>query len=160
MQATFISLGSNEGDRLHWFEKACNLITNRFGTIVNSSSVYETAAWGNINQPDFLNKVILVHTQLSPEDAIATLLDIEVVLGRKRALKWGQRTIDLDILFYGDLVINTPNLTVPHPFIEQRRFTLMPLAEIAPEYIHPVLGTTILELLQNCADTLPVKKYA
>jgi 2-amino-4-hydroxy-6-hydroxymethyldihydropteridine diphosphokinase len=140
-----------------WFEKALNLIATKFGSIIGSSSVYETAAWGNKDQPDFLNMVLIANTQLAPLVAINTLLGIEAELGRKREMKWGQRTIDIDILFFGNKIIQLPQLVIPHPFITQRRFVLMPLAEIAPDFLHPVLKKSMAELLQECPDESQVK---
>jgi 2-amino-4-hydroxy-6-hydroxymethyldihydropteridine diphosphokinase len=158
MNITYLLLGSNEGDRVLWFQKASGLIATTCGTITRTSATYETAAWGITAQPDFLNKVLELQTDLSPDDLLAALLHIETILGRHRNVKWGPRTIDIDILLYNNDVIDTPSLVIPHPFLHVRRFTLAPLAELIPAYIHPVLRKTILQLLDECPDKLEVHK--
>ena len=155
----FLSLGSNEGDRTLWFEKAIALISARCGTIVGRSAIYETAAWGITTQPDFLNMVVHMQTDLSPRDLLTTILEIETTLGRHRTIKWGPRIIDIDILLYNDVILDTPELVIPHPFLHERRFTLAPLAELAPNYMHPTLHKTISRLLAECPDKLEVHKY-
>lgn len=134
-------------------------IGDKIGTILYSSKVYETAAWGIEDQPDFLNQVITLNTHIDPQSLLEKLLSIETALGRQRKVKWGERIIDLDILFYGDEVIDDEHLTVPHPGIPSRRFTLLPLQEIAPKLIHPTLNKTIEELLAECPDKLEVWPY-
>lgn len=134
-------------------------IGDKIGTILYSSKVYETAAWGIQDQPDFLNQVITLNTHIDPQSLLEKLLSIETALGRQRKVKWGERIIDLDILFYGDEVIDDEHLTVPHPGIPSRRFTLLPLQEIAPKLIHPTLNKTIEELLAECPDKLEVWPY-
>jgi 2-amino-4-hydroxy-6-hydroxymethyldihydropteridine diphosphokinase len=120
--------------------------------------LYETAAWGNTNQPAFYNQAIMLITPLSPETLLELLLAIELEMGRAREEKYGPRTIDLDILMIDDKVLDTPKLTIPHPHLHSRRFALLPLAEIAPSLHHPILDKTIHELLLNCPDTLDVQK--
>ena len=159
MSTAYLSLGSNEGDRELWFRKAIALITGRCGEIEHLSPMYQTAAWGNSEQPDFLNMVICIHTTLLPATLLAAILAIEAELGRKRSVKWGQRTIDIDILLYDQDVISTPDLTIPHPLLHERLFTLAPLAAIAPDYIHPQLHKTIKQLLAACTDKLDVQLY-
>lgn len=146
------------GRRRDFLAKAKKRIGLAAGTIAEQSSVYETAAWGNTNQQAFLNEVILVQTKLSPEELMQTLLNIEQQLGRIRTQKFGPRTIDLDILFYDSLVLKTKLVTIPHPAIQDRRFVLVPLAELSPRKLHPVYRQTIASLLKNCADNLAVKK--
>ncbi len=122
------------------------------------SGLYQTAAWGLADQPDFYNQVIELETALDPATLMQTLLTIETRLGRIRTVKMGPRTIDIDILLFGSEVINTNLLTVPHPFLPVRRFALMPLAEIAPAVVHPVLQKTVLQMLADCPDQLNVHK--
>lgn len=122
------------------------------------SSLYETAAWGIEEQPSFLNQVIAIKTKFEALELLQLVLHIEKLAGRQRDIKWGQRTLDIDILLFNNEIINTPQLTVPHPFLPERRFTLTPLCEIAPHIIHPVLQKTIQQLLEECPDTLGVKK--
>lgn len=158
MTITYFLLGSNEGNRRQWLQQAIDAIERSCGHIVKRSALYETAAWGKEDQPDFLNMVIEVETVLSPEQLLQAVQEIELQLGRQRKVKWGQRTLDIDILFYGEAVIHTDRLVVPHPFLQERRFTLLPLQEIAPELMHPVLQKNVTTLLHECPDLLEVKK--
>jgi 2-amino-4-hydroxy-6-hydroxymethyldihydropteridine diphosphokinase len=153
----FISLGSNLGDRAENLKKAIHSIELNIGTIVRQSSVYETKPWGHSNQPDFFNQVILIHSDKSPEDCLRSLSDIEDEMGRKRGEKWGKRLIDLDLLYVDSNIIQSEKLTLPHPGISQRRFVLVPLVEIAHEFIHPQLQKNQRQLLTECADLLEVK---
>jgi 2-amino-4-hydroxy-6-hydroxymethyldihydropteridine diphosphokinase len=154
----YILLGSNIGQRKQYLNKAITAIQHRCGNLINQSAIYETAAWGNTKQASFLNQVIVLHTQLSPDELMQELLHIEEELGRIRTEKYGPRTIDLDILFYGNLVYHSAKVTLPHPAIQDRRFVLIPLAELNARKIHPVYRKTINTLLNECADLLPVKK--
>ena len=156
MENLFLLTGSNIGNSAQHLQQAKQFINERIGIIVKSSSVYKTEPWGNKDQQDFLNQVLLVQTKLLAEDALIQLLQIEKEMGRNRLQKWEPRIIDIDILFYGDRIINTEKLIVPHPLLHERRFTLLPLAEIAAGYMHPVLHKTIEELLQSCNDTSAV----
>ncbi len=158
MKTAYLLLGSNEGNRTEWLKRAIALIDEGCGAIMKQSAVYETAAWGITAQPDFLNMVVEVETDLAPADLLACVLHVENQLGRKRDVKWGPRTIDIDILLYGSEIIDQPELKVPHPYLQERRFTLAPLAELAPDYIHPVLHQTINELLAVCPDELEVRR--
>ena len=160
MQSTaYILSGSNLGDRMKMLNDAEQLINQQAGKITVTSSVYETAAWGNTDQSAFLNKVIRLSTNHRPEDLLTILLEIEESLGRKRLEKWGPRTIDLDILYFDHSVVNSKQLIVPHPEIANRRFTLIPLCEIAAEYIHPTKGISNQEILNQCTDSSEVKIY-
>jgi 2-amino-4-hydroxy-6-hydroxymethyldihydropteridine diphosphokinase len=156
----FISLGSNLGDRAENLRKALHAIELNVGTIIKQSSVYETKPWGKNNQPDFFNQVVLVHSEKSPENCLLTLSAIEEEMGRKRTEKWGERIIDLDLLYVNDSIIHTKKLMLPHPGIAQRRFVLVPLTEIAPDVIHPILKKNQRQLLRECTDLLEVKLKA
>jgi 2-amino-4-hydroxy-6-hydroxymethyldihydropteridine diphosphokinase len=156
----YLLIGGNLGNRMQNLQTAHHLIQKQCGKIVASSSVYETAAWGLTDQPDFLNQVLSINTNLSPQQLITALLSIEKAMGRKRLIKFGPRIIDLDILLIDDLRINEPNLTVPHPALPQRKFALIPLAEIAAGFIHPIEKKSIQQLLTDCTDELNVKKYS
>lgn len=160
MHITYIILGSNLGNRRKYISTAISEIGTKLGIIGKSSSLYETASWGRQDQPDFLNQVIELKTNLKPQDLLSGILGIEADLGRKRLEKWGSRVIDIDILLYGDQVINEPELSIPHPYLAVRRFCLMPLCEIAPEFIHPLLNKNIQELLHALSDDLFVKKLS
>jgi 2-amino-4-hydroxy-6-hydroxymethyldihydropteridine diphosphokinase len=124
-----------------------------------SSSVYRTKAWGIEDQPDFLNQVLEVESDLSAMEILKIILEIEQSLGRKRDIRWSKRIIDIDILYYGDEIIDLPGLTVPHPEIQNRNFTLAPLCDIAPGFVHPKLLKTQRELLDSSPDTLGVEKF-
>ena len=159
MVRAFLLLGSNLGDRLDYLEKARNKIKRLAGKIVAISSIYQTAAWGKTEQAPFLNQVIGVQTKLNPEDLLKATQFIETDLGRTHEEKWAARTLDIDILFYGDQIINSSTLTIPHAGIAERRFTLEPLVEVEPEFIHPALKKTVHQLLGECKDILPVVIY-
>ncbi len=154
----YILLGSNKGQRKQFLSKAKKEIGEHCGRLLKESSVYETAAWGNTKQAAFLNLVIVIYTKLSPDELMKTLLRIETGLGRIRTEKYGPRTIDLDILFYNELVYHSPVVTLPHPAIQDRKFVLVPLIELSPRKIHPVYKKTVSTLLKECADVLAVKK--
>ncbi len=143
---------------MNWLQQAVSLLSAHCGTIVQQSGTYQTAAWGITDQPAFLNKVVHLQTTLTPTELLAEIHDIETALGRQRDLKWGQRTLDIDILLYNSEVIQVPDLIIPHPYMQERRFTLIPLAEIASGYMHPKLHKTITELLAICPDKLEVHK--
>jgi 2-amino-4-hydroxy-6-hydroxymethyldihydropteridine diphosphokinase len=128
------------------------------GQLLLVSSLYETAPWGKTDQPDFLNQVLLLETKFNPDTLLQVLLSIEEKDGRIRTVKNAPRTIDIDILFFNNLVVEKPGLSIPHPRIADRRFVLEPLNEISPEFIHPVLKKSIHQLLQECKDELGVKK--
>ncbi len=149
---TYLLLGANIGDRAETLQRATDLISERIGPVVQQSGLYETAPWGVTDQPAFLNRVLGVETRLGPDDVLTLTQSIEQELGRVRLEKWGARMIDIDLLYYDQLRLQTDRLTIPHPYLHQRRFTLVPLAEIAPEFVHPVLQKTTLELLADCED--------
>ena len=153
----YLGLGTNLGDRLANLEQSICRIAAQVGPILSQSRVYQTKAWGVVDQPDFLNQVIKVRTQLSPEVTLTTILAIETAMGRIRTRKWYTRLIDIDLLFYNALIIETPTLVVPHPYIQDRNFVLAPLVELAPDFVHPVLQKTMGELWKGCVDDLGVK---
>lgn len=144
-------LGSNMGNRQLFLENAISQIETLVGPVIRQSAVHQTLAWGKTDEPDYLNQVLLVETAMPARQLLQTILGIEKQLGRERKEKWGSRTIDIDILFYGNEVINEPDLVVPHPQLHNRKFTLAPLAEIAPGYIHPVLLQSIAQLNEAMA---------
>lgn len=155
---TYIALGSNQGDKLNWLKKAIHEIYKSIGDVTAVSRVYKTPAWG-FEGDDFLNAVIEVKTRCSAENTLEKLLNIELELGRIRVKDKGYqaRTIDLDILFYGDDSITTEVLTVPHPKLTERNFVLYPLADLTPELIHPILHQTISSLAKNSKDKSPIE---
>lgn len=152
----FLGLGTNLGNKSANLLKAICLIETEAGRLVSASSVYETAPWGIEDQPRFLNQVILIESTLAPVPLLEQLLEIEQQMGRERIQKWGSRLIDIDILFYNDMIFQSSQLTLPHPFIQDRNFVLAPLAEIAADYIHPVFKLTAYELLEQSPDPLLV----
>lgn len=158
MGSVFLLLGSNMGDRLSHLLNAGQDISRQIGKIVTVSSIYRTAPWGNRDQPDFYNQVIEIDPFEDPHTTLLTLLEIEKKLGRVRSGKYGSRTIDIDILLWKDIIIRHPDLVIPHPQMQNRRFALEPLAEIAPAFMHPVLKKTSATLLKECTDELAVKR--
>ncbi|MCP2044652.1 2-amino-4-hydroxy-6-hydroxymethyldihydropteridine diphosphokinase [Pontibacter sp. HSC-36F09] len=159
MPKLYLLLGGNLGDRPLYLSQAREQIAAQVGPIVQSSSLYETAAWGKTDQPAFLNQVLEVKTLLSPEQVLQGINQIEQELGRIRHEHWGARVIDIDMLFYDQLVMQSQRLTIPHPQLHLRRFTLLPLSEIAPQLMHPVLNQPVTQLLQDCPDKLPVHLF-
>ena len=156
MKGIYLLLGSNLGDRRKKLSDAGELINKQAGEIIKYSGVYETAAWGKTSQPAFLNQVIEISSQLTPGQLMSTIHLIENKLGRVRREKWGERIIDIDVLYFGNTILNDQHLTIPHPEIASRRFTLVPLVEIAPDFIHPLLLKSNSALLEECKDELTV----
>jgi len=159
LNTAYILLGGNIGDVLQTFYKARTFINGVAGQVTASSSIYRSLPWGFQSNDLFLNQALEISTILQPLDLLATLLDIEKSLGRKRTKRGYQsRMIDIDILFYENIIIDQNGLTLPHPRMHLRQFTLLPLSEIAPNYIHPVLKVTVKELVQLCPDQSEVEK--
>jgi 2-amino-4-hydroxy-6-hydroxymethyldihydropteridine diphosphokinase len=156
----YLLIGGNIGDRLGNLKKAAKYIVQECGQIITMSSIYQTAAWGLTEQPDFLNQVIVLSTLLQPDILMKTLLSIEEKMGRIRTVKLGPRTIDLDILLIDDLVIKSELLTIPHPALPKRKFALIPLDEVAGNFYHPIERKTIQQLLIECNDELVVQKFS
>ena len=156
----YLLLGSNLGDRLQILQAARELIQKQIGEIDTISSIYETAPWGVLDQPSFLNQVVKVLTSLEPEETLRIILGIEHELGRVRYERWGARVIDIDILYFQDMILDSSRLTIPHPRLHERRFTLTPLAEIAPDFIHPLLKKSSVQLLEVCPDQSEVKVFS
>ncbi len=159
MNKVVLLLGSNLGERMVNLEKACHEIEQELGKVILRSSVYETAPWGNLDQEPFLNEVVKIDSSLNAGQMMERILAIETKMGRVRTKKWEPRIIDIDVLFFNDEIISTENLVVPHPSLHFRKFTLLPLTEIMPGYIHPVLEKSISNLLEEVNDSLEVKKY-
>lgn len=154
----YLLIGTNLGDKKSNINTALQKIAMEVGVITAKSSVYETAAWGKLDQPSFYNIAVRVSSEKNPFELLDALQAIEKDMGRIRVEKWRERLIDIDILYYEDLQINTPELTVPHPELPNRRFALIPLVEIADSFVHPALGKSNTQLLQECKDILEVKK--
>lgn len=153
---TYLITGGNLGHKLYHLAQAKAYIELRIGPVLQSSEIYETQSWGIEEQPSFLNQVLKVATQLEPEELLREILEIEIQMGRKREKKWASRVIDIDILFFNQEIIEQKGLSIPHPQIPYRNFVLIPMAEIAPDFVHPILNKTIFELLKESTDTLKV----
>ncbi len=160
MNIVYLLTGGNVGNRAQYLQESAFLIESSCGNIVRRSSLYETAAWGKTDQAAFLNQALELHTQLAANNLMEQLLLLEQKAGRKRREKYGPRTIDIDILLFNHDIIDDPFITVPHPQMANRRFVLEPLQEIAADYLHPILKKTVGQLLQDCPDPLPVKKFS
>ncbi len=159
MNKAILLTGSNMGDREVQLSKAKNLIEIYCGVVKEVSHLYETAAWGNTEQGKFLNQALEIETNLNARQLIRKILKTEKLMGRVRKEKYGPRLIDIDIIFFNEEKHAYSFLTLPHPEVQNRRFALEPLAEIAPGYIHPVLHKSIKQLLTDCTDPLPVRRY-
>jgi 2-amino-4-hydroxy-6-hydroxymethyldihydropteridine diphosphokinase len=152
-------LGGNLGDKQKVFSEARVRLNQQVGSITNQSAIYETEPWGFESEDIFWNQVLELSTALTPEEVLLQTQQIEQELGRiRKAIQYDSRIIDIDILFYGDQIIQTENLIVPHPRIQERKFALAPLNEIASELIHPVMKKSIQQMLEECTDPLKVEK--
>jgi 2-amino-4-hydroxy-6-hydroxymethyldihydropteridine diphosphokinase len=158
MNKAYLLTGGNMGDREARLKQAEQLLNEHCGKVTASSLLYETAAWGKTDQPSFLNQALELSTMLNAKQLIRKILKLEKIMGRERKEKYGPRIIDIDILLFNDEVFDIPFLKVPHPELQNRRFALLPLNEIASNTVHPILKKTIKQLLKDCPDTLEVKK--
>lgn len=160
MAHAYLSIGSNSGERLQFLERALTTVEGKIGKILSRSSVYESQAWG-YNGQDFLNMVIKVETPLTSNQTLSVIHEIERDLGRVKLAKgYSDRTIDLDIIFFDDLIIEqSEHLVIPHPHMQHRLFVLVPLLDIAPDFIHPVLNKSIVQLRDECEDSGWIKRF-
>jgi 2-amino-4-hydroxy-6-hydroxymethyldihydropteridine diphosphokinase len=155
-----LATGSNLGDKAKNLQVATQLLSEQAGQLLALSGIYQTEAWGIHDQPEFYNQALIIDTSLAPHDLLEAMLSIERQMGRERRIKWGERLIDLDILFYEDLVLQTPDLQIPHPFLQARNFVLQPLLEIAPDFVHPIFQKDIQTLAAECPDPLSVVRVS
>jgi 2-amino-4-hydroxy-6-hydroxymethyldihydropteridine diphosphokinase len=149
MSIVYVGIGSNLGDRERNCSRSIHLLEKHGIVIRQKSFLYETVPWGLRDQPLFLNMVIEMETELKPQELLELLKDVEIEVGREESYRWGPRAIDLDILLYDDIILNEATLTIPHPYLHERDFVLIPLCEIAPDVKHPVLQLTMRKLLQT-----------
>ena len=160
MNTAHLLIGGNLGNRKENLSKAIALINEQCGSLTRSSSIYETEAWGKTDQPSFLNQALEISTSLNARQLMRKILKVEKEMGRIREEKLGPRIIDIDIILFGNEIHDLRFLKIPHPEVQNRRFVLVPLAEIDPTLQHPVLKKTIAELLEECPDNLEVRKIA
>ena len=159
MHQVFLGTGGNTGNKQENFDKVYTFIKNELGDIIQPSSVYETSPWGFESKDNFWNQVLSIETTLSPEELLLKIAEIETSFGRNRENEgYSSREMDIDILYFDDEIINTEKLTIPHPLLHKRLFVLVPLAEIAPDFVHPVLKLSSLEMLNICEDKSEIRK--
>jgi len=158
MKRLVLLLGGNLGDRLHLLQQAENYL-EEICEIIEKSRIYESSAWGDNSEGNYLNRAIIIETDMDPKEVLRHTQEIENLLERERIRKWGNRTMDIDILYVEEEIIDTPSLVVPHPFIQERRFVLIPLTELMPEFKHPILGKTNAQLLEDCSDEGEVREF-
>lgn len=157
----YLLAGGNLNKTAATYKKLFLLLESSIGRIIEKSNFYESEAWGFASTNNFINIALLVHTYLSPEEVLIQLLSIEKQLGRISKTNnkaYSDRSMDLDIIFFNDNILETESLTIPHPHMHERMFVLMPLSEIAPDFVHPIFGKTIQELKNECKDTLRIQK--
>jgi 2-amino-4-hydroxy-6-hydroxymethyldihydropteridine diphosphokinase len=160
MSLVYLLIGGNTGNRMKYLKSAVEMIARGIGKVIRMSSVYETEPFGFNAKKQFFNMCVLVETELSPRRILEVISEIETSLGRKRMTeKYVSRTIDIDILFYDDVILNEPFLIIPHPELHKRNFALIPMAEVGPEFIHPVFGKTITRLLEESTDRHKVVRF-
>ena len=160
MNTVFLQLGSNMDDRNAHLKNANKLIAEEIGAIQKKSKIYESVPWGVENQNNYLNQVLEIKSEFSAEEVLGKVLQIEDKIGRIRNEKWGERIIDIDILFFNDLIVEKEGMCIPHIHLHNRKFVLIPLNEIAPSFTHPKYNKTIGELLSECKDIDRVEEYA
>lgn len=157
MNTVIILLGGNIGDTLFYLKESIRRLENHNCVITKQSEIYETEAWGVENQNNYYNQALEISTSLSPNEVLILCQKIENQLGRIRKERWGARTIDIDLIFYNQLIIDTPTLTIPHPRYHLRNFVLFPLADVIPDYVCPIFKTTILKIVSSSLDQSQVK---
>ena len=161
MSIVYLALGSNLGNREDYLQRALIEIGQSIGPVLSTSDIYETQPWSNAEtQRNYLNQVARIATTLEPKELLKRLLELEKFIGRQSREKWASREIDIDILFYDQMIYHKDELVIPHPFMHLRSFVLTPLCELAPDYFHPVFRKTISHLLENCSDTGKVTTFA
>ncbi len=158
LEKIFLGLGSNIGDKFFYLSGAIRKINEEAGEILQISSCYETEAWGPVQQDSFVNCVLEISSILSPAELLSVILNIEKELGRERQVRYGPRTIDIDILVMGQMKLNQKKLVVPHPLLAERKFVLAPLCDVASSDVHPILKKTMKQLLLECQDNSNVNK--
>ena len=159
MNKVVLLLGSNLGDGQLLFQQVISLIDERLGKLELQSALYQSPPWGFEHENDFINQVLIMNTEKDAEEVLQSCLQIEVDLGRKRTAQgYGARTIDIDVLFVNDEVMQTESLVLPHPRLHLRKFTLLPLVELIPDFVHPTLQKSMQELLVACEDNSEVRK--
>jgi 2-amino-4-hydroxy-6-hydroxymethyldihydropteridine diphosphokinase len=159
MEKLVLIIGGNLGDREKFICEAKNKLRQFIGEISKESKIYETAAWGGASEGNYLNQVLILETDLEPLRVLEIIQSIEQMLGRERIQKWGNRTMDIDILYFGNQVIQDYQLTVPHPYISERKFVLVPLVDVWPDFIHPIHQLSHVQLLQQLNDDLDVLEF-
>ncbi|UJP65199.1 2-amino-4-hydroxy-6-hydroxymethyldihydropteridine diphosphokinase [Mongoliitalea daihaiensis] len=159
MEKLVLILGGNLGDREKLIVEAKKNLQLKLGSIVSESKIYETAAWGGASEGNYLNQVLILETDLEPLYILQVIQSIEQSLGRERIQKWGNRTMDIDILYLGNQIIKEPQLIVPHPYISERKFVLVPLVDVWPDFIHPIHQLSHVQLLQQLNDDLDVLEF-
>lgn len=159
MEKLILIVGGNLGDRLALIQNARMQLDKIFGVSIRSSSIFETEAWGGMSTGNYLNQVLVFQTDQKPRQILNAIWEIESSCGRERLEKWGDRTMDIDILYFGENIIQEPGLIIPHPHISKRKFVLEPLVEVIPDFIHPILGKNQVQLLEACDDHSKVIKY-
>tara|TARA_B000000565_G_C23654859_1_gene328100 strand:+ start:34 stop:519 length:486 start_codon:yes stop_codon:yes gene_type:complete len=159
MNTVYLQLGSNLGDRNLLIKRALELINNHIGKILQCSRIYESTPWGVDGQDKYLNQAVQLKTNLIADDILSEIHDIEKKLGRVRVEKWGERLIDIDIIFYNNDIIENKNLCIPHKHMHQRNFVLIPMSEIAADIVHPKYNKTVAELLVESQDIEKVSEY-